>query len=167
MHRFRLTWRGDLIESHSPVNTFKTVLTIALSYLVFDTALGVLIEYNFNDNAQVQTPLVAIVANVKTFVGLLMTFWFIYALYKTRKRVRETYSIPEQTCTGCEDCMCATFCGCCTGKLKNTIICQPSRQQIKYMLLAMISKVLFCFFLCTCLRFTWNNYSCTNCKAYW
>lgn len=114
MHRFRLTWLGGLVPNHTPVTTFKTVLAIVVSYFIFDAALGIFLESNIEDGVQNNTPIVVAVSYIKDIVVLLFTVWTIYALYKTRKYVRLTYSIPETTCTGCEDCMCSTFCACCT-----------------------------------------------------
>jgi len=110
MHRFRLTWLGNLVPSNTPVSTFKTVLAIALSWYVFDYSLGLYIQYNRGGIEEVG----AIWA--KFVVGVLFLCWSIYALYKTRKHVRMTYSIPEERCIGYEDCVCSTFCSICTGK---------------------------------------------------
>lgn len=117
MHRFRLTWLGGLVDSRTPVNTFKTVLAIVVSYFIFDAALGIFLESKFQAGAPDDDMMVFLVSHVKDAVVLCFTAWTIFALYKTRKYVRMTYSIPEQTCIGCEDCMCSTFCACCTGEI--------------------------------------------------
>ena len=87
-----------------------------------------------------------VVSTVRSFVGFMFTCWSIYALYKTRQNgkfvmifasvsnvyfccslmattydcfdiiVRSEFSIPEERCIGCEDVICASFCGCCTGE---------------------------------------------------
>lgn len=46
-------------------------------------------------------------------VGLVFFVYFMYILIKTRSVVRSRYNIPEKNCDGCEDCMCAFFCGPC------------------------------------------------------
>jgi Cys-rich protein (TIGR01571 family) len=114
MHRMRLTWLGGLVDSHTRVNTFKTVLALVICYHVYDGALSTYLYYNLDPDAQQQVPVVSIVSMLKDAVSLLYSFWSIYVLCKTRQHVRETYSIPEQYCTGAEDCLCSTFCSCCT-----------------------------------------------------
>ena len=129
MHRFRLTWLGELIESHSPVTTFKTVLVIVLCYFIFDASLTLYVNpnpfgYMYGENLNqgyydMDNPVIFIFIWLRRIVRWSFSLWSIYSLYKLRKYVRMTYSIPEQSCYGCEDCLCATFCACCTGKILN------------------------------------------------
>lgn len=112
MQRMRLTWTGGLTPKFTPVNTFKTVLVLVICYHIFDGALGTYVEYNAVEG--VENNAVTAVTYIKNFVAILFSFWSIYALYRTRKNVRETYSIPEQNCVGCEDLCCSVFCACCT-----------------------------------------------------
>lgn len=112
MHRMRLTWLGGLVDSHSRVNTFKTVLALIICYHVYDGALGSYLYYNEVEGQQ--DPTISFIRFLKDTGALMFLVWTIYALCKTRQHVRDTYSIPESNCRGCEDCMCATFCACCT-----------------------------------------------------
>jgi len=114
MHRMRLTWLGALVDNHTRVNTFKTVLALVVCYHIYDGALGAYLYYNQIPNQQQQEPDIMIVSFFKDVGALLFAVWSIYALCKTRQHVRHTYSIPEKNCVGCEDCLCSTFCACCT-----------------------------------------------------
>jgi len=117
MQRMRLTWLGGLVESHSRVDTFKTVLIIVVCYNVFSAAMDTYLAYNadpaaayYGYGARKATP----VSMIKDAVSFLYMCWSLFALCQTRRNVRRTYSIPEQSCSGCEDCLCSTFCTCCT-----------------------------------------------------
>lgn len=114
MHRFRLTWLGALVAPNERMNTFKTVLAIVVAYYVFDFAISLYLDSNLAEGEVPDTPLLMTVAFVKDFVVMAFGIWRIYALCQTRKHVRTTYSIPENSCGGCEDCLCSTFCSCCT-----------------------------------------------------
>jgi len=115
MQRMRLTWLGGLVQSHMRVNTFKTVLAIVVCYHIFNSALDTYLVYNGDpNNNYYRGEDITAVTLVKDAVSFLFMCWSIFALCQTRRNVRKTYSIPEQTCTGCEDCLCSTFCTCCT-----------------------------------------------------
>ena len=123
MHRFRLSWLGALLAPNEPLNTFKTILAIVVAYYVFDFATSVYLDSNLEEGQVPDTPLLITVAFAKDIVVMLFGIWRIYALCKTRKHVRTTYSIPENNCSGCEDCLCSTFCACCTGE-NTTFLCK-------------------------------------------
>ncbi len=53
-------------------------------------------------------------------LNVLFLFHLLKLVKNTRESIRDKYQIPESTCIGCEDCMCATFCMSCT-------ICQMGR----------------------------------------
>lgn len=53
-------------------------------------------------------------------LNMLFLFHLLKLVKNTRESIRDKYQIPESTCIGCEDCMCATFCMSCT-------ICQMGR----------------------------------------
>jgi Cys-rich protein (TIGR01571 family) len=53
---------------------------------------------------------------VSAFRYTLAFAFFIFILavsIRTRAYIRQKYKIPEQSCTGCEDCCCSFWCGCC------------------------------------------------------
>ncbi|EJK66942.1 hypothetical protein THAOC_12085 [Thalassiosira oceanica] len=59
------------------------------------------------------SPYWAIYAVNQVFSFAVIVFT-IYVILKTRRYIRESSGIPEKSCQGCEDCCCATWCGCCT-----------------------------------------------------
>lgn len=106
MQRMRLSWLGNRINDERSLSTYRTVFTLVVCYFIFSLSLSSAIKNEFGDGNPVLV--------ISKFGGdLLFVAWSIYALYKTRQNVREEFSIPEERCVGCEDCMCATFCGCC------------------------------------------------------
>ena len=58
----------------------------------------------------------AILITTMPLIGmdLLLLFYKIYIVAKTRRQVRREYDIPELRCHGNEDCCMAVFCTCCT-----------------------------------------------------
>lgn len=58
-------------------------------------------------------------------VVLVYTVFWVYLLVTVRKAVRERDNIREERCVGCEDLVCAVFCGCCT-------VSQLARQTADY-----------------------------------
>lgn len=113
MERMRFSWIGNRTMSDRALNTYRTVLILVVCYYIFNTALFLAMGQNVNYYYDIQdfNPTIVIAKNVG---ALLFTVWSVYALYKTRRNVREEFSIPEERCIGCEDCLCATFCCVCT-----------------------------------------------------
>mmetsp|Transcript_1703 Transcript_1703/g.2244 ORF Transcript_1703/g.2244 Transcript_1703/m.2244 type:complete len:263 (+) Transcript_1703:78-866(+) len=116
MQRMRLTWFGGLVADNTPVNVFRTVFCLVFSYFVYDTALSLYLSYNVEPGQNIEDlSTAALIVYIMREIGVvLFAIWSIYALYKTRQNVRRTFSIPEERCIGCEDCMCSLCCACCT-----------------------------------------------------
>lgn len=111
MTRMRLNWLGMPGDEESTKETYKIVLVIVACYTVFTLALNIYIQsFLVNNDAQDLSPFVVMAHD---FGNYAFTFWSILALCRTRRSVRETYSIPG---SDCEDCLHSTFCSCCTGK---------------------------------------------------
>jgi hypothetical protein len=107
-------------------STFKIVAVLFIVYIAVDYALMVITAmlmpdidantYNGNDYTQ-QYMHAAKVAN--TVLGVRRVWQFVFAIYfliatiRTRMAVRVQHSIPEESCTGCEDCCCSYWCQCC------------------------------------------------------
>jgi len=102
MQRLRLTWLGLPGPRTSTQYTFNIVLVMVCSYLVYSQSL-----YLYGETG-------GSVYFFRIFGSIMFTFWSIYALYKTRRTVRQKYSIPEERCEGFEDLYCSIFCSCCT-----------------------------------------------------
>mmetsp|Transcript_4544 Transcript_4544/g.6928 ORF Transcript_4544/g.6928 Transcript_4544/m.6928 type:complete len:266 (-) Transcript_4544:299-1096(-) len=117
MQRMRLSWTGSRTLGDRALNTFRTVLILVICYIIFDVSLTTYMNasikvdnYGYYDVSDINP----VVRYLQQIGGLMFTCWSIYALYKTRQNVRSEFSIPEEQCIGCEDIVCASFCGCCT-----------------------------------------------------
>jgi Cys-rich protein (TIGR01571 family) len=121
MTRMNLTWIGDRRDPETQtirVSAFKVVALILAIYLggLYATSQSL-----WKELWELSLP-----------IFLPMSWWdFLFWVYcflvvmKTRSYIRRKYSIPEQTCNGCEDCCCAFFC------LPLTI-CQMARHTADY-----------------------------------
>lgn len=108
MQRMMLTWLGEPGPIISTKNSFKVVLTIVVAYFVYSLALEfAAMPYSFET-------LPAYIPILKTVGSVLFSVWALYALCRTRENIRARYSIPEQSCYGCEDLCCSFWCTCCT-----------------------------------------------------
>jgi len=107
MTRMSLTWLGEPGQRVSTHNTFKVVLLLLASYVMFSTSL----EIASLDYTPATTPTLIVV--MKAVGSVLFALWSLYSLCRTRQNVRRQYSIPEKYCHGCEDLCCSIFCTCC------------------------------------------------------
>ncbi len=120
MQRFRLTWTGGLVPSHTRVTTFRTVFIIYICYCIYNYALSTFL-HSYILNGQNYDTAYWIASYMLDAAGFLFAFWAAFALYKTRKLVRQTYSIPEQYCSY-EDCLLSVFCPWCTGEFASLLL---------------------------------------------
>jgi Cys-rich protein (TIGR01571 family) len=108
MTRMQLTWLGEPGHLVATKNTFKVVVILWFSYIVFANSLEIVsLDYTVESIPPVITVF-------KTVGSALFTIWSLYSLCRTRQNVRAQYSIPEQQCVGCEDICCSFWCTCCT-----------------------------------------------------
>ncbi|KAG7366118.1 PLAC8 family domain containing protein [Nitzschia inconspicua] len=108
MTRMSLTWLGEPGQRVATNNTFKVVVLLLVSYMIYSISLEVAsLEYGPRN-----TPTLIVV--LKLVGSFLFGVWSLYSLCRTRQSVRQQYSIPEEHCHGCEDLCCAFFCTCCT-----------------------------------------------------
>jgi Cys-rich protein (TIGR01571 family) len=108
MTRMSLTWLGEDGQKKATQNTFKVMVLLFVSYTLFLTSLGIA-SSGFPPG---EAPL--FIVFMKMVGSILYGIWFLYSLCRTRQNVRAQYSIPEESCAGCEDFCCAFFCACCT-----------------------------------------------------
>lgn len=108
MVRMQLTWLGEPGHLVSTQNTFKVVVILWISYIVYSTSLEIA---SLDYTPETLPPLLIL---LKVVGSCCFTIWTIYSLCRTRQNVRAQYSIPEQHCIGCEDCCCSFWCTCCT-----------------------------------------------------
>jgi Cys-rich protein (TIGR01571 family) len=108
MTRMQLTWLGEAGPRVATKSTFKVVVMLLVSYMVYSTSLEIAsMEYDPSS----MPPIITI---LKSLGSVVFTIWSIYSLCRTRQSIREQYSIPEENCVGCEDACCAFWCTCCT-----------------------------------------------------
>lgn len=116
MTRTGLDWQAK------PANKFVSSLSCTNMTVVFffwiamnaSAALMFVVRWQRGQDLEVDfyAPIVAL--------NVLFLFYLLKLVKNTRAVIRDKYQIPENTCIGCEDCMCATFCMSCT-------ICQMGR----------------------------------------
>ncbi len=116
MQRFNLTWVGGLTPHYLRVVTYRTVVILYVCYRVYDYSLAVYLAENVQLDQDQQSTTWMVVKYMRDIVALTFSVWSIYAMCKTRQHVRKTYSIPEQNCIGCEDCLVSTFFPWCAGE---------------------------------------------------
>ena len=108
MTRMHLTWLGEPGPLAATQNTFRVVVILLISYIVYSSTL----ELASLDYQQQEVPTYMVV--MKLVGSMLWVIWTTYSLCRTRQSIREQYSIPEQRCHGCEDLCCSFFCTCCS-----------------------------------------------------
>ncbi len=123
MERMRLTFCGHFNGSKYSMGAFKTVLTLFISYLVFDSLVDAYMDANTTVEMDQDGKIVNVTLDyglgiviIRNVVGVAFGLWSLCALINTRRNVRRQFNIPEENCIGCEDCCAAAFCSCCTGK---------------------------------------------------
>lgn len=113
MHRLKLTWLGSEGSIAQTTATFRILLMITIIYKTVDQILKWL-PFAFLDEYRQPTGTYYAVAYSRPVLMIVFAIFTMILVYRTRKHIREKYSIPEQNCKGCEDCCCAYFCTCCT-----------------------------------------------------
>jgi Cys-rich protein (TIGR01571 family) len=108
MMRMQLTWLGEPGAMISTQYTFRIVAVIVSCYFIYSTCLEI-----YSRPYDVNT-MPGYIPVLKALGAISFSIWALYSLCRTRENIRARYSIPEQHCKGCEDIICATFCGCCT-----------------------------------------------------
>jgi Cys-rich protein (TIGR01571 family) len=112
MTRMKLSWTGQPTHGTDADNTFKTVMILVVSFLVFTLSLDAY-EYSYIITGEINemSPMVTLFK----VVGYLSFFsWSVYSMTKTRYHIRSIYSIPETRCHGYEDMVMSSCCCCCT-----------------------------------------------------
>jgi hypothetical protein len=129
MTRTRLTWLGDPGSVQQVASTFKIVAVLFIVYIVVDYALlvatGMLMSASFsvdgntydgNDYSQQylqEAKAANAIQNVRRVWQFVFSIYFLIATLRTRMAVRVQHNIPEESCSGCEDCCCSYWCQCC------------------------------------------------------
>ena len=134
----KMTWLGDPTTppSEEYKKTFRTVVTIVicnmLIHFIFHCPGTIPTDTDdhtgFNDdhrgfntddytrylvlNDDVDCPMWK--QSLTNATSMLLYLYTVIVMIKLRMRIRSKYNIPEKECTGCEDCCCIFFCGCCS-----------------------------------------------------
>jgi len=112
MTRLRLDWLANDAPDGAWKGTFRRMLYITIGYVILNVFLS---------PVDPQDPC-SLLFNIVVFI---YTVFVIYLMTVVRRRIRERDQIREERCIGCEDVVCAAFCGCCT-------VSQMARQTADY-----------------------------------
>jgi Cys-rich protein (TIGR01571 family) len=127
MTRLNLNWLGNSMEEHpSSWPAFKVLLISCIIWLSLDYAFSLFIvvsvpggseEYYYYDDqylsSGVHSSPYSILSAIRQVMAYAYGLFLLILMIRVRSLVRSKYSIPEQTCTGCEDCCCSFWCHCC------------------------------------------------------
>jgi len=113
MERMKLNWHADdgealLCSSKGPFSVMLVITVIYFVIMYLDTTP----IYTYQQSDGVEYSPIFIVN--RYILALSLEIFSIILIAKTRRRIRDMYNIPETQCSGCEDCCCAYWCGCCT-----------------------------------------------------
>jgi Cys-rich protein (TIGR01571 family) len=111
MTRLKMNWLAKDAPEGEWRNTFRTMIYITLAYIFLNLILSPADPDDYS-----------VLYNILVFV---YSVFMIYLVTKVRREVRRRHEIPEERCIGCEDVVCAAFCGCCT-------VSQLARQTADY-----------------------------------
>lgn len=120
MQRLKLTWCANQGGTAAQTNsTFRILLWTTIAFHIIRGVLQSLsggYSFDISQSGQAQTMPASFYALTYTnsLLGFFYAIGIIILVCKTRRRIRDRYNIPEQSCRGCEDCCCAYWCTCCT-----------------------------------------------------
>lgn len=112
MTRLRMNWLANEAPGNEWKSTFRTMIYITFGYLLLNLILS---PADPDEDYSALYQILLFVYSV----------YMIYLVTKVRREVRKRNEIPEERCRGCEDVVCAAFCGCCT-------VSQLARQTADY-----------------------------------
>ena len=114
-----MTWDGKITASEEYKKTFKIVLIIALvNYLIISIySCSEVLPEESEDGEVIMVPnpdCPSWQANLTSWVTFFFGIYVLIVMIRLRMAIRSQYSIPEESCVGCEDCCCVAFLGCCS-----------------------------------------------------
>jgi Cys-rich protein (TIGR01571 family) len=130
MTRLNLNWFGNSMgERPSSCPAFKVLLISWIVWLSLDYSLSFFLLANsggsetityyddqyssYNSSYGYSGRSYSIIFAVRQGMGFAYVLFVLILMIRVRSLVRSKYAIPEQTCTGCEDCCCSFWCHCC------------------------------------------------------
>ena len=118
MTRMKLNWLGMEASDDERKNTFRNVIILMISYFILSNVFSVpdpTFERTEDGKFIITSPPPsAILVAINNVINIAFSAYTIIVVMRTRKMIRERYRIPEEQCHGCEDLVCAFWCGCCT-----------------------------------------------------
>jgi Cys-rich protein (TIGR01571 family) len=112
-------------RSESWWSAFKVVAFAFIVYMGLDQTFSMLtdpyFEFDVDEDGNIVYPEDAVVPTwvlvllaVRSLVRFAFFVYILVVMIRTRAHIRNRYNIPEQTCSGCEDCCCSFWLPCCT-----------------------------------------------------
>jgi Cys-rich protein (TIGR01571 family) len=104
MGRLRLSVMTDRAVSLNSRMRVKTVHFFTMGLVAFNSfSLAFVIKTP-------HLPLAILVLAMLVVIQVPILFYFVFQVFRTRKRIRKTYHIPETSCEGCEDLLVSVWC---------------------------------------------------------
>jgi len=121
MTRLGLTWCGQEATVEQAKKTFSTLFWISIATYVISPVFSLLLaptsvalSANGPYSADSNMGAFAALHTVRSLIILALVVFRVLIVCRTRRQMRTRYQIPEQSCSGCEDCCCSFWCSCCT-----------------------------------------------------
>jgi len=113
MTRMGLDWKGTPINRRrSTGSAFRVLFYITVVYWVFRLYLYPKL-FDASITHYMKEDTFHLLHELYVTVNFVYFIFVVVLLVKARSYVRRKYAIPEQYCTGCEDCCLGVFCSCC------------------------------------------------------
>jgi Cys-rich protein (TIGR01571 family) len=119
MTRMRLGWSAESSGYRlGGLSQFKIMVILTVFYYAVYMSVGAVAEPYTNMSDVSAPPVVpgwvALLIGFRSLVGIGVFMYVLIARIRTRAYIRNKYAIPEQYCSGCDDCCLSFWCGCCT-----------------------------------------------------
>jgi Cys-rich protein (TIGR01571 family) len=120
MTRMRVDWTGDPDGYRSGgLSPFKVMVMVTIcNYALYVFVNALTQSYTVTPSEYGAQPVipgwVALLVGLRAIVGVCLALYVLIAMIRTRRYIRKKYAIPEQYCSGCDDCCLSFWCGCCT-----------------------------------------------------
>jgi len=122
--RMKLDALGSPVLRESWWSAFKVLALIFVIYIGLDQTFSILVDpyyqLELDENgdwvqADVEIPVwVIVMVALRALIRFLFFVYILFVMIRTRAHIRSRYGIPEQCCSGCEDCCCSFWLPCCT-----------------------------------------------------
>jgi Cys-rich protein (TIGR01571 family) len=126
MTRLHLDWKGAHI-GRRPVGwtPFKIMMLATIAFVVWDNVLSIIVLPYVSSTEQVVPKWAIMLIGFRGLVRCLFLAYFMFAMFRTRAYIRNTYSIRKQRLSGYYDCCLSVLFPCCS-------IAQMARHTVNY-----------------------------------